>query len=190
MPTSIYDLVIPTFTRGLKMYHHILTKAEEYAKEKGLNADQEFVQAKLVEDQLPLLFQVQNTTNIAHITVGRLTGAEPRAFENNEKTLAELRVRVQNTIDLLKSVKPEDVNSREDATTNLQVRTEWIVARHILTCTSSSALGKTYQVSVKKAILEHGQTNFFFHLVTGYSILRAKGVPVGKADYLGSFLDL
>jgi hypothetical protein len=27
--------------------------------------------------------------------------------------------------------------------------------------------------------------NFFFHLTTAYDILRHKGVPVGKRDYLG-----
>lgn len=43
-------------------------------------------------------------------------------------------------------------------------------------------------LTVKEATLYHGQTNFFFHIVTGYSILRAQGVPIGKADYLGSFL--
>lgn len=43
-------------------------------------------------------------------------------------------------------------------------------------------------MTVKTAVVNHGLPNFFFHLITGYSILRAKGVPVGKADYLSSFL--
>ncbi|KAF4468810.1 helix-turn-helix-domain containing type [Fusarium albosuccineum] len=168
--TSLYDLIIPTFTKGLQTYDHILGKAEEFAKEKGLNADEVFPQARLVEDQLPLTFQVQNTTKAIQTTVGRLTGVEPTFFENNEKTIAELRQRIQKTLDLLKTVKPEDVNSREDTLIELP----WA--------------GQTRKVTVKAAVLGHGQTNFFFHLVTGYSILRAKGVPVGKADYLTSFL--
>jgi hypothetical protein len=28
--------------------------------------------------------------------------------------------------------------------------------------------------------------NFFFHVTTAYAILRAKGVPLGKTDYLGA----
>ena len=28
--------------------------------------------------------------------------------------------------------------------------------------------------------------NFYFHLVTAYSILRANGVPLGKLDFLGA----
>lgn len=42
--------------------------------------------------------------------------------------------------------------------------------------------------SAKNAALSQGIPNFFFHLNTAFSILRAKGVPIGKADYLGSFL--
>ncbi|KAK4148783.1 hypothetical protein C8A00DRAFT_47456 [Chaetomidium leptoderma] len=33
-----------------------------------------------------------------------------------------------------------------------------------------------------------GIPNFFFHLQTAYTILRAKGVPIRKRDYIGSFL--
>lgn len=54
----------------------------------------------------------------------------------------------------------------------------------------SPALGKTHKSTVKAAVVNHGLPNFYFHLVTGYSILRSKGVQVGKADYLSSFLGL
>lgn len=50
--------------------------------------------------------------------------------------------------------------------------------------------GATKKLTVKAAVLTHLLPNFFFHLTTGYAILRAKGVPLGKADFLGSFLAL
>ncbi|KAJ4175689.1 hypothetical protein NW755_014805 [Fusarium falciforme] len=162
--TSLYDLTIPTFTEGLQTFDHVLTKAEEYAKEKNLNVDEVFLQARLIEDQLPLTFQVQNISKVVQATVSYLTGVKPALFENDEKTVVDLHKRIQKTLDLLKTVKPEDVNSREDAL--------------------------SLQVTVKAAALNFGQTNFFFHLVTGYSIIRAKGVPIGKFDYLTSFLRL
>ncbi|KAM0553276.1 hypothetical protein ACHAPJ_007567 [Fusarium lateritium] len=172
MPTSLYDLIIPTFTKAFVTFGHILTKAEEYAKEKNLNADEVFPEAKLIEDQKDLTFQVQIASKIVQITIGRLTGVEPEFWENNEKTIADLHARVQKTLELIKSVKPEDVNSREDAKIDLP----WA--------------GKTHSITVKEAVLTHGQPNVFFHVVTAYSILRAKGVPVGKADYLGNFLEV
>lgn len=48
--------------------------------------------------------------------------------------------------------------------------------------------GKFLKISAKSAALSQGIPNFFFHLNTAFSILRAKGVPIGKADYIGSFL--
>ncbi|KAG4291901.1 hypothetical protein FPRO06_13154 [Fusarium proliferatum] len=170
MPTSLYDLIIPTFIKGLQTFDHVLTKAEQYAKEKGLNADEVFPQARLVDDQLPLVFQVQTATKAVQTTIGRLTGVEPTFFEDNEKTIADLHARIQKALEAVKSVKPEDVNSREDVQVELP-RPDRIL-----------------HLTVKEATLYHGQTNFFFHIVTGYSILRAQGVPIGKADYLGSFL--
>lgn len=58
----------------------------------------------------------------------------------------------------------------------------------LIICFYRPALGKTYKVSAQAAVLNHGLPNYFFHLNTGYSILRSKGVPVGKKDYLSSFL--
>jgi hypothetical protein len=45
-------------------------------------------------------------------------------------------------------------------------------------------------LAVKDAVLSHGLANFIFHITTGYSILRAKGVPLGKADYIVPFVGL
>ncbi|KAL5590457.1 hypothetical protein FOBRF1_014014 [Fusarium oxysporum] len=165
MPTSLYDLIIPTFIKGLQTFDHVLTKAEQYAKEKGLNADEVFPQARLVDDQLPLVFQVQNATKAVQVTIGRLTGVEPTFFQDNEKTIADLHARIQKALEAVKSVKPEDVNSREDVKVELP------------------RPDKTLHLTVKEATLYHGQTNFFFHIVTGYSILRSKGVPIGKDSW-------
>ena len=50
--------------------------------------------------------------------------------------------------------------------------------------------GKPIKLSVKDGILSHGIPNFIFHVTTGYSILRAKGVPLGKLDFIGNFVGL
>jgi hypothetical protein len=35
-------------------------------------------------------------------------------------------------------------------------------------------------------LLNYALPNFFFHVVTAYDILRHKGVPLTKKNYLGS----
>lgn len=37
-------------------------------------------------------------------------------------------------------------------------------------------------------LFNYALTNVFFHVQTTYSILRSKGVPLGKTDYQGPFM--
>ena len=45
-------------------------------------------------------------------------------------------------------------------------------------------------MSAQDSALNQGIPNFFFHLQTAYAILRAKGVPIGKKDYIAAFIGL
>lgn len=36
-------------------------------------------------------------------------------------------------------------------------------------------------------LFQLSQPNLYFHLVTAYNILRHKGVPLGKMDFLAAF---
>ena len=38
---------------------------------------------------------------------------------------------------------------------------------------------------VEKHVRDWALPQFYFHLMTAYAILRAGGVPLGKADYVG-----
>ncbi|KAF6811321.1 hypothetical protein CPLU01_15133 [Colletotrichum plurivorum] len=167
---SVYDAVIPTFTKGLKTFEHILNKAEEHAKANGVDPST-YPDARLIEDQLPLTFQVQTATKTVRANVARLTGVDLEPLENTEKTLEELHKRIRDTLDLLSKVEAATVNAKANAEVELPIFG-----------------GKTLKVTATEAALNHGIPNFFFHLNAGYAILRSKGVPVGKADYLGSFV--
>jgi len=55
--------------------------------------------------------------------------------------------------------------------------------------TKNSPLGPAIKVRItaKDSALNHGIPNFYFHLATAYGILRSKGVPVGKRDWIEEF---
>jgi len=167
--TTLDDVVIPLFTKGLKTFDHIITKAEEYAKAKGIDANS-FLEARLIDDQNPLVFQLQNATKTVKVTLGRLTGVQSAPFEDKENTVEDLHKRLNEALELLKSVKPGAFKAQEEEQIDLPFG------------------GKVLKFSAKNAALSQGVPNFFFHLNTAYSILRSKGVPLGKADYIGSFL--
>lgn len=116
---SVYEFVAPLFLSGLETFDHILGKAEVYAKDKGLDVDATFFEARLVEDQLPLKFQVQNTTSLVQINLGRLIGEDITPFEKDEKTVADLRKRVQKTIEFVKTFDAAKTAGKEATEVNV-----------------------------------------------------------------------
>jgi uncharacterized protein len=114
-----YDFVVPLFIKGLETYDRILSKAEAYAEEKGVDVDTTFFEARLVEDQRALNFQVQATANVAQINLSRLTGQFMTPFEADDKTVAGLKKLVQRTLELLKSADASKAAGREDVDIDL-----------------------------------------------------------------------
>ena len=112
----LYDIVIPTFVRGLKTFDHILRKSEEYAAENGLSADAVFFSARLIDDQKPLAFQVQNATRTVRVNVDRLTGVPSVPFDDKETSFDDLHARIATALELLGTVDPVVANSRGDET--------------------------------------------------------------------------
>ena len=45
--------------------------------------------------------------------------------------------------------------------------------------------GGSFDFTGRSYALNFVLPNFFFHVTTAYAILRHKGVPIGKLDYLG-----
>jgi hypothetical protein len=86
---------------------------------------------------------------------------------NSPKTAEELKARIEKTLAFLKTIKPEQIIGREDTKISL----------HFFP-------GKKMS-SFEYATL-YLMPNFYFHVVTAYSILRKNGVEVGKGDYLAN----
>lgn len=61
--------------------------------------------------------------------------------------------------------------------------------RRIANTLYSNIGGKSIKLTIKQAIIQQAIPNFIFHVTTAYSILRAKGVPVGKGDFISSFIN-
>ncbi|KUI66070.1 hypothetical protein VM1G_02488 [Cytospora mali] len=167
---TFYNAYFSIIIQALDTLEAILNEAQAHAKKNGIDIDTEYVPARLCEDMLPLSFQIQVISNTLKKAVFRLTGAGAEAWEDNETTFDQLFARVKKTKELVKSVKPEDINGKEGETVEVQIGT------HIL--------NMTHQSSITCLVLP----NMFFHLQTTYAILRTKGVPLGKVVYLTHFL--
>ncbi|KKK12520.1 hypothetical protein P175DRAFT_0503236 [Aspergillus ochraceoroseus IBT 24754] len=169
MSSPVYDFTIPTFIKGLQTLAAILKLGEDYAKENGIPAD-ELLNARLYEDMRPLTFQVYAAVMPTLKAVARSTFTELPTVENNDKTFEDLYKSIDETIQKLKVVEVSAFVGKE------QTAFKAPIGPFELDFTPES-------YSVNFAL-----PNFYFHINTAYSILRSKGVPLGKQDYLRNFL--
>jgi hypothetical protein len=165
MAFSIYEALVPPVTHMLGSYSGFLTKAESYAKEKGIDP-KTYLDGRLYEDMLPLTKQVQIATDNAKGAVARLSGGEAPKYEDNETSFDELRARLRKTIAYMRGVDAKAFEGSEDRKIHLKFPNA-----------EFNFVGKDY---VNNWVLP----NVYFHITTGYGILRMKGVPLGKPDFL------
>jgi hypothetical protein len=162
MSISMYRASIPVFIRALGNLSAILKKGEAHA------GSASFVDARLAPDMLTLAGQVQRASDAAKAGAARLGGIDNPSFADTEKTFAELQARIKKTIDFLQSVLPAQIDGGE------QRKIEF------------KAGGRELKFTGVDYLFGFALPNFFFHVTTAYAILRHKGVPIGKMDYLGS----
>ncbi|MCX5478521.1 DUF1993 domain-containing protein [Kaistia geumhonensis] len=166
MSFSIYDITIPVFRRGFTVLSAVLDKGLAHASAEGVDPAT-YVEARLAPDMLPLSGQVQRASDTAKACAARLTGLAAPSFPDEETSFEELQARIGRTVDYLASVDPAAFEGGEERQVTLRSRAG-----------ETPFVGRDYA-------LQHALPNFFFHVTTAYGILRMKGVPVGKRDYLG-----
>ena len=167
MTISMFQISVPTFGRMLNNLATVLDKGAAHAEAKKIDPSV-LISARLYPDMLPLARQVQIAGDTAKGAAARLAGLEPPKYEDTETTFADLRGRIQKTVSYLNTFKPEQIDGSEYKTITLPIRGNTLTLQ-----------GMTY-------LLHHAIPNFYFHVTTGYDILRHCGVELGKADFLGT----
>jgi hypothetical protein len=166
MAFTIYDASIPVFQQMLNSLLGIIDKAEAHAAEKGIDVGT-LLNASLAPDMFNFIRQVQIATDHAKGCAARLAGLDIPRYEDTEKTADELRARIRKTLDFVASVAPAQFEGAESR--DLKLVFPWA----------------TYEFTGGRYLSCWALPNFFFHATTAYDILRARGVPVGKSDFLG-----
>jgi uncharacterized protein len=167
MKISVQSQSIDIFTHALGNLSAILEKGAVYAAAKKFDSNV-LVGSRLAPDMLPLSRQVQIACDISKNSSARLAGIDPPRFEDNEKTIEELRARIAKTIDYLKSIPAGAFEGAEDRDIKVP------------------AGERTLEFKGLAYLQSWALPNVFFHVTTAYNILRHNGVEIGKRDYLGS----
>ncbi|KAH8896474.1 hypothetical protein GQ53DRAFT_16237 [Thozetella sp. PMI_491] len=164
--TSLYKQSVPPLIKSLRALSGLLEKGAKFAQEKG-KTEEEMLSYRLIEDMLPLSYQVQSCSNTAKFLAVRVGGIEPIVLEDNEKTFPELQARITKTIEILESVDPKAMDGKEDAEVLMK----------------TPRMG-TFKFTGYTYVSEYTLPNFHFHMTSAYCILRQLGAPVGAMDYL------
>ncbi|MGF9562062.1 DUF1993 domain-containing protein [Neorhizobium sp. JUb45] len=166
MSLSLYDITLPAFIRAFENLSAILKKGEAFADEKGLD-HKTLLEARLIEDMAPLTSQIQRASDTAKFVAVRVAGIDDVPMADEEVTFADLHARIEKTVEILKAVEASAMEGKDDIEVVLK-----------------TGSGST-TFTARDYVLGFAIPNFYFHVTTAYAILRHKGVPIGKMDYLG-----
>jgi hypothetical protein len=168
MALSLYDVCIPSFIQIVGAVQGFMARTRKHCAEHGIDLES-LVEARLIADMLPFRFQV---VSVAKHSVGLIEDMKKGSFtmpgETPSYDFAALEQLLADTSARLRAYQPAEIDS-------LQGRDF-----------TFSTPGITLQFSAENYLLSFGLPNFYFHATTAYDILRMKGIPLGKRDFLGA----
>jgi hypothetical protein len=162
---SLYEASIPGYIRMLQNLDAMLDKAVAHAEQTGTDLAA-YTDARLADDMHPLPRQIHLASDAAKGGAARLARIDAPSMPDVETTIPELKERIAKTIAFLETIKPEQVNGDEERTIELKFP------------------NRTMTFTAKDFLFGFSMPNFLFHVTTAYALLRNKGVPLGKMDYL------
>jgi hypothetical protein len=167
MAIALYDLTVASYLQGLEGVAGVLEKGLAHCRETGADPDA-LLEARLIEDMNPFRFQV---ACVAHFSLGSIAGVKAGVFSPpapwTPTRYAELKERVAEAKAGLLALSREEVDALEGRDMTFQA------GEFKVPFTSDGFL------------MSFALPNFYFHATTAYDILRARGVGLGKRDFMG-----
>ena len=167
MAISLYDISVTSFLQVLGGVSGFLDRGLAHCQDNGIDPE-EVVETRIHGDMLPFRFQI---ISVAHHSKGALAGAKAGVFSPpgamEPLNYAGLQGLVADAQASLKALTPEEVNPLEGGEMIFQIGE------------------RRLPFTVEGFLMSFSTPNLHFHATTAYDILRSKGVPLGKRDYLG-----
>jgi hypothetical protein len=167
MPIPLYDVSVASFLQVIGGVAGFLDKGLAHCQANGIDLRQ-VVETRLHPDMLPFRFQI---IAVAHHSIGAMQGAKAGLFKPPsgpmDQDYAGLQKLVADASTGLKALSRESVDALEGKDVTFQ-------------------LGDfKLPFTAEGFLMSFSLPNLHFHATTAYDILRMKGVPLGKRDYMG-----
>jgi hypothetical protein len=167
MTFSLYDATVANYLQILGSTEALMAKSLVYFKDKGIDPAT-IVETRLCDDMLPLRFQV---VSLAHHSRGAMAAVREGVFvpptARPDLDYEGLQALVTEARTELAALTPDAVNG--------------MLGRDVVFKFGDRALPFT----AEGFLMSFSLPNFFFHATTAYDILRHKGAPIGKRDFMG-----
>jgi len=167
MATSLYDLSVASYLQTLGGVVGYLERGLSHFEENNVDLN-EIVETRLYPDMLPFRFQIKS---IQHQSLGAIEGIKKGVFSPPvgmpEGGYAEMQTFINETREALQALTRDEVDglAGKDVAFQFGERKMPFVAENF--------------------VMSFSLPNFYFHAATAYDILRNKGVPLGKRDFMG-----
>lgn len=169
MSLSLYEAFVPNCQQMLGALPGIIDKGEAFAKENGIS-EAEMMDLRLVDDMWNPPWHIRSCWVHSAFVISLLpTGEFSPDFTERPQSWDEMRAMIARTQSELAAVTPEQLNDLENNTIGFVLG-----GNRVMEGTAANFL------------LSFSQPNVYFHATTFYNILRMRGVPLGKRDFLGT----
>ena len=168
MAIQLYDLTVASYLQTLNATIGVLDRGLAYCRDNNLDPE-EIVETRLWNDMLPFRFQI---ISVAHHSRGAIEGVKAGLFgpptEQRALNYEQLQQLAAETRDALAALSRDEVNALEGKDVVFQIGASFKL-----------------QFTAENFLMSFSLPNFYFHSATAYDILRSKGVPLGKRDFMG-----
>jgi len=165
MAISMYHASVPVFLQLLGGLKSVLEKGEAQATARKIDPGV-LLNWRLYPDMFTFARQVRQASEHA-LGAGRAAGVEVPKLPDIDNSFEEMKSRIDKTIDFLKTLKPEQLDGKEDSQVTIM------------------AGGQQRSFRAQNYLYHFAMPNFYFHTTTAYNILRSLGIEIGKRDFMG-----
>lgn len=166
MAISLHDASVLAFIQVLGAVEGILTRGADHCAAEGIDPEA-IVATRLIPDMQPFSFQVLSC--VRH-SVQAIEGVRTGVFSPDPyppHSYSELQSAISAGRTALEQMNPDDINALEGKDVLFQVG------------------DFRMPFTAEGFLMSFSLPNLHFHATTVYDILRMKGAPLGKRDYMG-----
>jgi hypothetical protein len=168
MGISLYDVAVGGYLQELGAVEAFLQRGLDHCRDNNIDPES-IVETRLWSDMLPFRFQI---VSVAHHSAGAIAGVKAGLFgpptEQRPLNYEQLQGLVKDAREGLAKLSRDEIDALEGTDVTFQI-------------------GDRFKVpfTAENFLMSFSLPNFYFHATTAYDILRSKGVPLGKRDFMG-----